>query len=323
MILLAGGTGRLGAELVPSLVSAGLPVRVLTRDAARAQHLRPLGVQVVVGDVRHPATLVAAAAGVSTLVSAIHGFAVTDGGTPERIDRNGNGALVDAAARAGAHVVLLSVLGAAPDHPLALFRMKAAAEQLARARAPQWTIVRSASFAELQLELLCRSAGAARAPVVLGRGRNPVNVVSVADVAAAVAAAIDGGFVGRVVDVGGPEDLSLDQLAEAARLRLGRVDQPVRHVPQGAAARPGGDPASPANPRGPGRSPRPRAGHDPHDLRRATRRGRGGVARYPPGGRPVLACPRQGWTAAVMTSTAAVAIRSWPAALGWSPSSER
>ena len=129
-------------------------------------------------------------------------------------------------------MVLLSVLGAAPDHPLALFRMKAAAEQLARARAPQWTIVRSASFAELQLELLCRSAGAARAPVVLGRGRNPVNVVSVADVAAAVAAAIDGGFVGRVVDVGGPEDLSLDQLAEAARLRLGRVDQPVRHVPR-------------------------------------------------------------------------------------------
>jgi NADH dehydrogenase len=237
VILVAGGTGRLGAELVPSLVSAGLPVRVLTRDAARAEHLRAPGVQVVVGDVRHPATLGSATSGVTTVVSAVHGFAATDGGSPARVDRDGNAALVDVAAAVGARVVLLSVLGAAADHPLALFRMKAAAEQCVRTHVRDWTIVRAASFAEMQLDLLCRTAGAGRSPVVLGRGRNPVNVVSVADVAAVAVAALAAPashdqFTRRVVDVGGPEDLTLDQLAAAAQRRLGCTG-PIRHVPLG------------------------------------------------------------------------------------------
>ena len=232
MILVAGGTGRLGAELVPSLCSAGLPVRVLTRDPARARSLRELGAEIVVGDVRKPATLEAATSGVATVVSAIHGFAASDGGTPARVDRDGNAALVDAAEAAGALVVLMSVLGAAQDHPLALFRMKAAAERRLRSRARRWTIVRSAPFGELQLDLLCRSARGGGAPVVLGRGENPVNVVSVTDVAAAVMSAASGDFAGRVLDVAGPEDLTLDELARAARRRLGRTGLPLRHVPR-------------------------------------------------------------------------------------------
>ena len=38
MIVVAGGTGTLGTRLVPCLAGAGLAVRVLTRDPARAQH---------------------------------------------------------------------------------------------------------------------------------------------------------------------------------------------------------------------------------------------------------------------------------------------
>ena len=173
MILVAGGTGRLGAELVPRLRSAGLPVRVLTRDAARAGYLRQLGAEIVVGDVRDPATLEAATSGVTTVVSAIHGFAVSDGGTPARVDRDGNAALVDAAAAAGARVVLLSVLGAAQDHPLVLFRMKAAAEHHLRTHAHRWTIVRSAPFGELQLELLCAALAAPARRSSSGEARKP------------------------------------------------------------------------------------------------------------------------------------------------------
>ena len=39
MIVVAGGTGTLGTRLVPRLAEAGLEVRVLTRDPARARHL--------------------------------------------------------------------------------------------------------------------------------------------------------------------------------------------------------------------------------------------------------------------------------------------
>ena len=97
MILVAGGTGRLGAGVVAALRADGLPVRVLTRDARHAEPLRRLGVQVAIGDVRVPASLGAAMAGVRTVVSAVHGFARTDGGTPRSVDRDGNAALVEAA----------------------------------------------------------------------------------------------------------------------------------------------------------------------------------------------------------------------------------
>ena len=44
MILLAGGTGRLGTVLATRLTEHGLAVRVLTRDPARAGHLAAQGV---------------------------------------------------------------------------------------------------------------------------------------------------------------------------------------------------------------------------------------------------------------------------------------
>jgi NADH dehydrogenase len=232
MILVAGGTGRLGSALVRRLRDASQPVTVLTRDPARAQHLRPLGAHVAVGDVRRPVTLEAAMEGVTTVVSAVHGFGTRDGCTPATVDRDGNAALINAAAAAGADVVLMSVLGASHDHPLPLVRMKAAAEDELRMSSVAWTVVRSAAFAELHLEILQRTAGRAKAPVVLGRGNNPVNVVSVEDVAEVVTQSVAGGFHGRVLDVGGPEDVTFDDLARTVQISLGRTDQRIRHVPR-------------------------------------------------------------------------------------------
>ena len=52
MILVAGGTGRLGTVLVRRLLAREETVRVLTRDPRRAAHLP--GAEVAVGDVRRP-----------------------------------------------------------------------------------------------------------------------------------------------------------------------------------------------------------------------------------------------------------------------------
>jgi uncharacterized protein YbjT (DUF2867 family) len=233
VILVAGATGLLGTHLVTALRANGQAVRILTRDPRRAEPLQHLGVHVAVGDVRDPASLAEAVTGVRTVVSAVHGFARRDGGTPANVDRNGNAALVAAATGAGADVVLMSVLGAAPDHPLPLYRMKAAAETRLRARSDASVILRCAAFVELHLDLLTRTAGRRRAPTVLGHGNNLLNVVSVEDVVRAVLAAVAGEFAGRTVDVGGPRDVTVNQLAEAVRRRLGRTDQGIRHVPRG------------------------------------------------------------------------------------------
>src|SRR4029077_17320537 len=122
--------------------------RVLTRDRRRAAHLEGSRVEVIEGDVRDGGSLGGAMAGVSTVVSAIHGFGDIGNVSPASVDRDGNRRLIDAAAAANATVVLMSIVGASAEHPMELFRMKHAAEEHLRSSGVPWTIVRATAFAE-------------------------------------------------------------------------------------------------------------------------------------------------------------------------------
>ena len=122
MIAIAGGTGRLGSLLTRRLSERGLSVRVITRDPARAAHLRDLPVQIVTADVRDRACIPAAVEGAETVVSAVHGFAGPGGVSPQSVDHDGNASLIDAAADLRADVILMSVVGASATHPMELFR---------------------------------------------------------------------------------------------------------------------------------------------------------------------------------------------------------
>lgn len=224
-VLVAGGTGRLGRLVVEHLVGEGVGVRVLTRDRRRAEPLQRLGVDVVDGDVRRLETLSGAVDGVDVVVSAVQGFAGPGRVTPASVDRDGNANLVDAAARADAAVVMVSIVGAAADNPLELARCKYAAERHLRGSGAPWTIVRCSAFAELWAELVVKG-------VVFGAGDNPINFVSVHDVAPVVTAAVvDPGYRSRVVDVAGPTDLTFNQLASLLREQRGQPAR-VRHVPR-------------------------------------------------------------------------------------------
>jgi uncharacterized protein YbjT (DUF2867 family) len=234
MIVVAGGTGTLGSLLVRALTDRGLEVRVMSRDPARAAHLVGGRVSVVQADVRDPAATDEAVAGATTVVSAVHGLAGPGRVTPATVDRDGNAHLVESAARAGAAVVLMSVVGAAPDSPMELFRMKAAAEQHLRSTAPRWTVVRSSAFLETWVALLRQTAARSGRPVVLGRGENPINFVSAADVAAVLVEIVTGaGASGRTVEVGGPQALTMNELAALVQ-QADHRDRAPRHVPRPA-----------------------------------------------------------------------------------------
>jgi uncharacterized protein YbjT (DUF2867 family) len=224
MILVAGGTGRLGTLVVSRLVADGHDVRVLTRDPARAEHL-PGAIEIVRGDVRDRASIEPAMQGVTTAVSAVHGFAGPGRVTPASVDRAGNANLIDVAEAFGADVVMMSVVGASPESPMELFREKYAAEQHLKAIRGRWTIVRATAFVELWREIM------AKAPV-FGRGDNPINFVSVNDVAAVVERAVDdAGLRGQIIEVGGPNNVTFNELA--ALLRELRGDHAkIRHVPR-------------------------------------------------------------------------------------------
>lgn len=225
MIAVAGGTGRLGSLLVRRLCDRGFEVRVLTRDPARARHLGDLPVEIITADVRDRAGIRSALEGAGTVVSAVHGFAGPGRVSPASVDRDGNTNLIAVAAAGGAEVILVSVVGTAADHAMELFRAKYAAEQYLKASRARWTIVRATAFVELWAEIMQK-------PIVFGRGENPINFVSVNDVAAAVERAIiDPDLRGQVLEIGGPENLTFNQLAALLQQTRG-ISAKVRHVPR-------------------------------------------------------------------------------------------
>jgi uncharacterized protein YbjT (DUF2867 family) len=231
MILVAGGTGTLGIQVVRLLVGRGRPVRVLTRDPARAGQL-PGTVETLTGDVRDPATVAAAVAGCTTVISAVHGFAGPGRLSPESVDRDGNRTLIQAATAAGAeHMVLVSVLDAAPGHPMSLHRAKFAAEQTLQRSGLAWTIVRPAPYLETWVGIIGAKLPGNGPALVFGPGRNPITFVSARDVAAVVDLAVhDPSQRGQVLEVAGPEQLTFTQLADRLVAATGRPGR-VRHIP--------------------------------------------------------------------------------------------
>lgn len=232
LILVAGGTGTLGTHVVRLLTARGLEVCVMTRDSRRAGHLRGNLVTVVEGDVRDPYSVRNGARGAEAVVSLIHGFTGTDAGGPRAVDGEGNSNLIRAAESAGAEqFVMMSVRGASPDHPMELHRMKFQAEQELRASRLAWTIVRATAFMETYVPLICEPLLRRGRTQVFGRGDNPINFVSVEDVARFIdVAVLDPYLRGRIVEVGGPANLTFNQMTQIFGRVTGRTVR-VAHIP--------------------------------------------------------------------------------------------
>jgi uncharacterized protein YbjT (DUF2867 family) len=227
MILIAGGTGTLGTRVVRRLAVRDR-VRILTRDPRRAAHIEGGNVEVVEGDVRDAATLLDAVLGVDTVISAVHGLAGPGGVSPRSVDRDGNANLIAAASTVGAAFVLVSIVGAAPDSPMELFREKFAAEQCLRQSDLAWTIVRATAYLETWATIL----DAGRKTLVFGRGENPINFVSAGDVAALIESIVLAPCVrSDVIELGGPDNVTFNEFAATLQQVRGR-SKPIKHIPR-------------------------------------------------------------------------------------------
>ena len=158
----------------------------------------------------------------------MHGFTGGRGGGPGAVDQRGNANLVRAARDAGVHqFVLLSVFDARPDHPMSLHRAKFAAEQNLYASGLAWTVLRPTSYAETWAGVIGTKLPAGGPALVFGHGRNPINFVSVRDVAALAERALtDPELQGQALDISGPDNLTMLQFAHL----LGATK--IRHIPR-------------------------------------------------------------------------------------------
>ncbi|MGW7257874.1 NAD(P)H-binding protein [Streptomyces sp. NPDC054834] len=207
MIAVTGATGNVGRALVERLVTAGRPVRALTRDPQRAA--LPQGAEVVRFSPDEGAALFEGASKLFLYVQA--GAGRTD-------------ALLDAARKAGVrHVVLLSSAiiqeGADETHPIHV--MHATAERQIRDSGLQWTFLRPGAFATnaLQWAPQIRTSDTVRG-VYADMVAAPIHEDDIA--AVAERALLDPGHEGAVHRLTGPEAVTNAQQIAAIGRAVGR-----------------------------------------------------------------------------------------------------
>jgi NADH dehydrogenase len=227
-VFLTGASGFVGRSVVAALVrSWNGPVRCLVRTAAAL----PAEAEAVRGDLLDPDSYRQALAGVGVV---IHLAAATGKQRARRyteVNVEGTRRLLEAAADAGVErFVYVSSIAATFDdpHDYPYARSKAAAEQVVAASGVRHTILRPTVVfgAGSPAEAALARAGAGPVAVLVGNGRARVQPLDVEQLALAVVeSAREHEPSGRIVELGGPETFTYDELVRRAGARR------IAHLP--------------------------------------------------------------------------------------------
>jgi uncharacterized protein YbjT (DUF2867 family) len=246
-ILVVGATGILGGMITQRLLGEGKQVRILVRRnspseqmalqgmATAAQVLIEAGAQPVYGDLKQPATLEAACAGIGTLITTANSAMRSGEDTVDTVDRQGNRSLVEVARAVGVkQFIFTSFLGASPTNPVPLFQAKAEIEALLAESGMPYTILSPNFFLESWAGMVVGIPLRAGQPVTLvGAGQRMHSLISIGDVAAfAVAAVGHPAALNQRLTLGGPEPVSWRGVVDAFGQVLGQP-LPVQFVPPG------------------------------------------------------------------------------------------
>ena len=227
-ICVFGGTGFLGRRLVRRLAAEGAALRIAVRSPDRSRSVLRAAdldrVTVLRADVRDPASVAAAVAGVDAVVNVVSAYVEKRGVSFESVHVQGARTLAQEAAAAGvARLVLVSGIGADPQSKSPYIRARGRGELVVRQAFPGATIVRPSAMFGPGDALFGTLADIARLlPVVplIGGGRARLQPVYVEDVAEGIVRMLaDRESAGRTYELAGPGVYTLRELVGFA-LRL-------------------------------------------------------------------------------------------------------
>lgn len=222
LVVVFGGSGFVGKQVVRALAKAGKRVRVAMRRPHLGHELRVMGdvgqIQLVQANVRFPESVGRALEGADAVVNLIGVLHESGKQNFEALHVEAARTVADFAARAGiARLAHISAIGA--DSKGARYaRSKHRGERAVLEKLPSATILRPSIIFGPEDNFFNRFANMAKfAPALplIGGGKTRFQPVFVGDVADAIVAALDRPDArGRIYELGGPQIYSFKQLLQ-------------------------------------------------------------------------------------------------------------
>jgi uncharacterized protein YbjT (DUF2867 family) len=204
IVLVTGGSGTLGSHVVSQLRSRGHEVRVLSRRPDAGTH---------VGDLTTGDGVDEAVRGAQWVV-----HAASDTRRFGRQDLAQTRHLLDAAGNGVEHLLYVSIVGI-DAIPYAYYRRKLQCEEVIDASPVPSTVLRATQFHELLAMVFGALQRWPLAPLPAGFR---FQTVAAREVASRLTEVVEQPPVGRAADVGGPEVLGIDEMADTWRAHRGR-----------------------------------------------------------------------------------------------------
>jgi uncharacterized protein YbjT (DUF2867 family) len=145
-ILVIGGTGTLGRQIVKQALDEGYQVKCLVRDFRRGAFLKDWGAELIYGDLSIPSTIPTSLKGVTTIIDSAT-IRSTSSYTSETIDWRGKLALLEAAKLVGIKkFIYFSVLNASKNPSIPLLSLKLKMEKKLETSGLNYTIFQCSGF---------------------------------------------------------------------------------------------------------------------------------------------------------------------------------
>ena len=145
-ILVIGGTGTLGRQVVKQALDEGYQVKCLVRDFRRSAFLKDWGAELVYGDLSIPSTIPLALKGVNIVIDSAT-IRSTSNYTSETIDWRGKLSLLEAAKLVGIQrFIYFSVLNASKNPSIPLLDLKIRVEKELEKSGLNYTIFQCSGF---------------------------------------------------------------------------------------------------------------------------------------------------------------------------------
>ncbi len=216
MILVAGGTGFVGRQVVKRLSDDNRKTRVLARTYVGFAELNPPDAELALGDITSPETLPAAFAGVATLVHLVGIIQEVDDATFETIHVEGTLNLINAAQKSNVRkIIYVSALGVREHAASRYHQSKYKAEQIVKNSGIAYVIFRPSVMYGQGGEFINMLLNMMKSPLIplIGGGGNKMQPLFVGDLALCLAKSVSMAETNnKIFEIAGPEPMTYKEM---------------------------------------------------------------------------------------------------------------